>query len=479
MKGIGHKVVVGALALIALVGSPFLVTVAPSAAMPLANGAQAWGDNTQGQLGNGSILGTATPTTIGGLYGITQIATGDHFALALLANGNVVAWGENDHGQLGDGTTTTRTTPVAVAGLPTFEVKEVAAGGHFSLALLKNGTVMAWGDNSNGQLGDGNTTDSSTPVSVTGLTGAYQVQAGEAFGLATLSGGDVESWGANANGQLGDGNTTDSSTPVAIPGLNSLVHLVSAGSDFALALLNNQDVVAWGDNTHGQLGNGTNTQSDVPSPVSGISFVHAIAAGGAHSLAILTLGRVAAWGDDANGQLGDNLTTDSNVPVVLPLSPAYALAAGGSHSLALMRNGTVEAWGANASGQLGDGSTIERHEPVPVPGLSGVTAVSAGANFSIDKGVNLAPHIAMRRRLIGFVDLPLALVVRVHSHPTVATISETGTLPSGITFTDHGNDTASLSGTPAPGSEGSYSVQVSASTAVGGTTTVTLRILIK
>ena len=483
MKGIGRTIVVGAMALAGSAGA-VLFTTTPATAVPLLNVSMAWGANALGQLGNGTTTDSSSPGTVNGpsgslqLNGILQIATGDHFALALLDTGNVVSWGDNSNGQLGDGTTTQRDAPVAVSGLPANEVKEVAAGGHFALALLKNGTVMAWGSNSNGQLGNGTTTDSSVPVAVSGLSSVYQVQAGEAFSAAVQTSGDVQTWGANASGQLGNGSTTDSDVPVAVSGLSN-VHLVSAGSDFALALLTNKDVWSWGDNAHGQLGNASTTSSDVPVPVSGIHFVHAIAAGGAHSMAILSLGQVATWGDNSNGQLGNGTTTDSDVPVDLPLTNAYALAAGALHSLALLRNGTVQSWGSNSNGQLGNGTTTDSHVPAAVPGISGVTSISAGADFSLDKGQNLAPRFSTRPRAFGFVDLPFAFTIRVHSHPTVATISETGSLPPGLSFTDHGNDTASISGTPSTGSQGVYIAVISATTSVGGTSHLSVRILIR
>jgi len=479
VNGIGRKVATGVAALTALLGGVLLTASGPVSAMPLPNVALAWGNNASGQLGNGSTTSSSSPDLVGGVSGISQLATGDHFALALLSTGNVVAWGQNDHGQLGDGTTTDRHSPVAVSGLPAGEVRAVAAGGHHSLALLKNGMVVAWGDNSNGQLGNGTTTDSSVPVNVSGVSGVYQIQAGEAFSTAVVPYGTVYAWGANAHGQLGNGTTTDSDVPVEVTAIANEVRLVSAGSDFVLALMGNKDVDSWGDNTHGQLGNGTTTDSDVPVPVSGLTFVHTIAAGGGHSIAVLSLGNVATWGDNTHGQLGNGTTTDSDVPVTLSMSNAYLLAAGGQHSVVLMRNGTVEAFGDNSSGQLGDGTIIQRDTPTVVHGLTGVTAVSAGSDFTVDKGVNLAPKITSRSRLLGFPSLPLVLNVRVHSHPSVATIGEIGTLPSGLSFVDNGNDTATLSGTPATGSEGVYRVQITATTGVGGTATQNLRILIK
>ena len=480
MRRMVHKAATVSAPVLAMLGLLSGGAGAPSASgAAFPNGVEAWGGNTSGQLGNGSLNPASVPTVVNGLGQVQQISAGNGFALALLKNGNVMAWGDNTHGQLGNGTTTNSAYPVPVTGLPAFEVRGISAGGDFSLALLKNGTVMAWGDNALGQLGNGTTTDSSVPVAVPGLTGVQQVQGGGTFSLAVEAGGTVSAWGDNTHGELGNGSLGGSSAvPAFVTGLGHDVKLVSAGGDFSLALMIDGTVTAWGAGAHGQLGNGTTADSDVPVFVSGLTFVRTVAAGGSHALAILPLGRVAAWGANANGEIGNGTTTDSDLPIVLGLSNAAALAAGATHSLVLLGNRTVEAWGDNANGELGDGTTTQRVTPVAVPSITGVTGISAGAGFSLDKGMNLAPVISARTRIKGAIGLPLATVIRVHSHPTYATIGFIGTLPAGLTFTDRGNDYATITGTPGPGSAGTYTIQVTATTAVGGTKTLVVRIAI-
>lgn len=475
--------VVVSTAAIGVVGGPGLRVPGAGAAL-LPNGSAAWGQNSSGQLGNGTTIDRSSPTVVSGITGIEQIAAGDGFALALLNNGTVMAWGDNTHGQLGNGTTTASSVPVAVTGLT--QVKWVAAGGSHSLAVLKNGTVMAWGDNTHGELGDGTTTDSDVPVLVVGgpgmtpLTGVRQVQAGEDYSIAVVPYGSVKAWGGNASGQLGDGTTTDSSYPVAVTGLVNNVRSIAAGSDFALAIMGNESVQSWGDNAHGQLGNGTTTPSDVPTPVPGLSFVHVVAAGGAHALAILPGGQVDAWGENSSGQLGIGSTTDSDVPVTVSgLSGVQAVDAGGLHSLALLRTGTVDAWGDNTYGQLGDGTTTQRDSPVAVPDITGVSGIRAGGNFSFDKQKNLAPYFTGRKVVAGRVGRALSFTFHVHSHPTLAVISETGPLPSGLTLTDNHDNTATLGGTPATGTAGRYTVQLLATNGIGATGTLTLRIIVR
>src|SRR2546428_345598 len=157
----------------------------------------------------------------------------------------VTAWGGNFYGQLGNGSSTgpdtcmfgepCSTTPVAVSGLMS-GVSTVSAGGGHSLTLLKNGTVMAWGDNFYGQLGDGTTVNSDVPVAVSGLSGVTAVSAGRLHGLALLSDGTVRAWGDNVYGQLGDGSTSSSDVPVPVSGVGG-VAAVSAGGAHSLALL--------------------------------------------------------------------------------------------------------------------------------------------------------------------------------------------------------------------------------------------------
>jgi hypothetical protein len=168
---------------------------------PISNGMLAWGDNSLGQLGDGTSSDSDVPVAVSVSTGVKQISAGYFHSLALLSNGTVVAWGENDLGQLGDGTTTTSDVPVAVSGLS--GVTAVAAGGDHSLALLSNGTVMAWGYNQYGQLGDGTATGpemcgsqacSRVPVAVSGLTGVTAIAAGSGHSLALLGDGTVMAW---------------------------------------------------------------------------------------------------------------------------------------------------------------------------------------------------------------------------------------------------------------------------------------------
>jgi len=191
----------------------------------------AWGYNYHGQLGDGTTTDRTTPVQVSSLAGVTAIATGGSVygshTLAMTSDGTVWAWGYNYYGQLGDGTTTNRTTPVQVSGL--MDVTRIAAGGYHNLALMSDTTAYAWGHNAQGQLGDGTWTSRPTPVLVSGLTDVTRISAGEAHSLAIRADGTAWAWGYNIAGQLGVGSTTEHNTPAAIAGMTGAASVAAGG----------------------------------------------------------------------------------------------------------------------------------------------------------------------------------------------------------------------------------------------------------
>ncbi len=380
-----------------------------------ANGASAWGLNAYGELGNGTTTNSNLPVDVEGLAGITAVAAGSKHSLALLGDGKVMAWGGNEDGQLGNGTTTNSDVPVAVkeaGGKELTGVTAIAAGGWSSYALLSNGTVMAWGDNGEGQLGDAASSNSDEAVPVKessaknakALSGVRAIAAGGEHTLALLSDGKVTAWGGNEYGQLGDGKTTKSEVPVTVsnlPPAGATVTAISAGMEHSLALLSNGTAMAWGSNLNGQLGIGYKEvkreeeielveveKSAVPVAVKELTGATAVSAGGQDSLALLSDGTVMAWGSNLEGQLGDGASggVAETPQAVQELSDVSAVSVGGHHSLALLRNGTVMAWGFNSSGQLGDGANTKAELPVPVSGLAAVEGIAAGGSHSLSFG---------------------------------------------------------------------------------------------
>ncbi len=356
-----------------------------------------WGLNAKGQTGTGSTeTMIPSPRPIPGLRFVTAVAAGDRHSLALLAGGSVEAWGFNGYGQLGN-EGADQTSPIPVAGVR--HAKAIAAGGNHSVALLRNGTVMTWGDDESGQLGNGEKTEYvATPAVVPGLGGVTAIAAGQEHTLALLANGTVMAWGGNERGQLGAGGAT-STVPVPVKGLSEVV-AIAADRNFSMALLANGTVMAWGDDEHGQLGNAAQLEkageeghfSKAPIEVEGLSGVTAIAAGTTHALALLSNKTVVAWGDDREGQLGNGATEPMAIhPVsVSGLTGVTSIEAGESDSAATIEHGTLETWGANSQGSLGLGTHgAAVSTPTQVTALGMVAGVSAGGGQMIAFGEEL------------------------------------------------------------------------------------------
>ena len=311
-----------------------------------------------------------------------SITAGRNHTCALLSTGAVKCWGSNSNGQLGDGTTTDRKTPTDVSGLSS-GVTAITTGRNHTCALRATGAVECWGYNFEGRLGDGTTTDRKTPTDVSGLSsGVTAITAGTRHTCALLGTGAVTCWGDNSVGQLGNGTTTDQLTPTAVTGLSSDVTAITAGTEHTCALLATGAVHCWGNNASGQLGNGNTTDQLTPTPVTGLSSDGtAISAGHHHTCALLATGAAHCWGYNAYGQLGNNSTANRLTPTaVTGLSGGVtAITAETFHTCALLATGAVECWGYNGYGQLGDNTTSNRLTPTAVTGLSsGVTAITAG-----------------------------------------------------------------------------------------------------
>jgi hypothetical protein len=344
-----------------------------------------WGS---GGLGNGTGSGSDVPVgvcAVGStgecpsgpfLEGVTAISAGEEHALALLSSGTVVAWGANAFGQLGNGTQAGSVVPEPVCAVgatspcsaPSQQLKEVIAveaGGFHSLALLSNHTVVAWGGNSSGQLGNGTTTSSTVPVAMGGTTEVAAIAAGARHSLALLKDGTVTAWGSNKFGQLGNGSETNSDVPVTVSGLSGAT-AIAAGENHSLALLARGEVRAWGSNKFGQLGAGTSAGPEACGTSGACSKTPVEVCSGSHP-----------------------------GPFCGSLEGVSAIAGGGEHSVALLANGTVKDWGENGLGQLGTGSSegpepcgpaVCSTIPVQVSNLVDAKGIGGGGQFSLAFG---------------------------------------------------------------------------------------------
>lgn len=351
-----------------------------------------WGDNTYGQLGDGTTDNKFEPTAVPDIPIIIYAAAGRNHTLAVDVDGNVWAWGRNNSGQLGDGTTTDSPDPVQVAGMT--GVLQVAAGEDHTLALKSDGSVWAWGGNGSGQLGDGSNDDSLVPVQVSDIDNIIAITAGDGFSMA-LDGdsGAVWSWGSNASGILGDDSGVDQNSPVQVSGLTEVVFISANSTNLpfdwhhALAVKGDGTVWAWGSNFRGKLGDGTTTNRPTPVQVVDMADAIAVAAGTEHSLALKSDGTVWSWGDGSGlgyeieglysatpGQVDEAGEIFTNI---------VAVAAGANHSLALEAEGGIWAWGANNDGQLGDGSATFQRTPVAVLDISDAVSISSKLNHSL------------------------------------------------------------------------------------------------
>ncbi len=309
------------------------------------------------------------------------LSLGGYHTTGIDSSGQVRAWGRGDYGQVGDGASTTVATP-RTAALASLNIVQVESGNLHSLGVTSNGALYCWGNDFNGQCGHGiSYFYPDSPYAVPTFTsGVIDAAAGDDHSCVLLSNRSVRCFGGNDEGQLGDNSTTDSTTPVFVSGISSAIAIDSGGGDFTCALLNGGAVQCWGSNDYGQLGNNTTVDSSVPVLVQGLT-ARSISVGRYHACAVTTTGAARCWGRNVNGSLGNGSRTNSSVPVnVTGLSSGVAfVAAGGYHSCAIDSAGAVRCWGSNWDGQIGDGTTTYRTTPVAVTTLTSSTAfVSAG-----------------------------------------------------------------------------------------------------
>jgi alpha-tubulin suppressor-like RCC1 family protein/sugar lactone lactonase YvrE len=378
-----------------------------------------WGYNPHGQLGNGTFSNTATASSVAiteALNGKTvlSVAISDNHGLALCSDGSIAAWGENSFGQLGDGTTLSSTSPVAVVktgALAGKTVIAIAAGFSHSLALCSDGSLVTWGNNYFGQLGNSSNTSSVVPLTVTNtgvLAGktVVGIVLHSGHNLVRCSDGTLVAWGANSFGQLGDSTTVNRNAPVAVVTTGALsgkaVTAIATNTNHAMALCSDGTLAAWGNNNSGHLGSGGVTPSTVPVAVvpgqRGSRTIAAIAAGAYHSLALSTDGVIFSWGNNNFGQLGilggntglygAPMVAASNAGALIGKT-VKSISAGFNCSYAICTDGTLASWGNNYAGVLGDTTTEHRYTPVLIS-TTGALADKAAVGITSASSTSMA-----------------------------------------------------------------------------------------
>lgn len=310
---------------------------------------------------------------------------GDHCFL-LKPNGTLWAWGANGYGQLGDGTTTDKHSPSQIgadSGWISISTQRYAKGSH-SLGLKADGSLWAWGSNGYGQLGDGTTKDSHSPVQIGSDKDWTHVFAGGSCSMALKTDKSLWGWGLNNNGQLGDGTTENRKTPVRIGSERDWAQ-IALGYNHSIALKSNRTLWAWGSNIYGQLGDGTNEERLFPKQIGASDTWIVLAAGARHNLALSENGTLWAWGSNANGQFGDGTTQGQKSPVQIGKDNDWGFVATSpfNHTLALKKNGTLWGWGRNQTGQLGTATTSNALSPIQIGNENSWGFIAAGSSHSV------------------------------------------------------------------------------------------------
>jgi len=391
----------------------------------------AWGDNSEGQLGNNrsELQNSSTPVQVSDLTNVVAVAAGGAHSLALKSDGTVWGWGNNEFGQAGFGKIELIAggpdsympeqylksyTPLQVQELT--EVIAIAAGMDYSLALKADGTVWSWGSAQNGQLG-GNPSAKGLYTNIPGkvvvgttgreLTDITKISAGSAFALALKNDGTVWTWGGLLVNDEGIHNA--SSTAIQVHSITDVIN-ISAGYNHSLALKSDGSVWGWGTNDLFQLGDRDPEQSwNQPLQINGINNVHSLVAGSYISLVLKTDGTVWSWGGNLWGQLGDAVPFEQeplsmNPVQVKELTNATALSSGLGFVIARQSGGNIWAWGANSEGQLGNNTyggpvvtgDILNPEGIIISGVnSPVKSLIQAGSFETTSFTRLAGHDAM------------------------------------------------------------------------------------
>lgn len=349
-----------------------------------------WGSNGSNLFLTGDYVSRSTPTRIGTDANWTEVSIGSYHILALKTDSTLWAWGNNSAGQLGNGTFINLAAPTQI-GTNTW--LKVSTGPNSSFALRSDSTLWAWGSNSSGQLGDGTQTNRNVLTQIGVGSKWKNISANYNHTLAIKSDSTLWAWGDNSFGQLGIGTTIQKNIPTQAGADSTWVSLSeSVGGQFSLAIKGDGTLWGWGNNSYGQIGNGTTGGGVLSTPVQigTATDWQKVSTGSDHTLAIKTDGTLWAWGGNYVGQLGDGTTVQKTEPTPIGISNMWEkIAAGQGHSLGLLTDATTWAWGYNGFGELGIGSQVDVHFPVIV------SCIHVGIEFAdINNSVEIYPNPA-------------------------------------------------------------------------------------
>jgi alpha-tubulin suppressor-like RCC1 family protein len=328
-----------------------------------------WGDGGVGQLGNGALAPSSSPIPVSGGLSFTSVSPAIFHGCGLAAGGAAYCWGRNDQGALGDGSLTQRLTPMLVSGGLQFTV--IKTGYHFSCGLIASGAAYCWGQGQFGVLGNGTNSVSTIPVLVSGGHTFTALAAGFQHACAIDTSGAAWCWGDNRNRGLGDGTTANANTPVQVLG-NVTFGSLTAGEGSTCGLTPAGAAYCWGWNNYGELGDGTSgtgTSRGNPAPVTGgLAFV-SLRAGNIHVCGLTSSGAVYCWGDNSHGELGDGTVVAKTVPVLASGGLSFSAITSGLYLTCGLSTGNVAyCWGYGNLGQLGNGATSDSNVPTRVGG---------------------------------------------------------------------------------------------------------------
>ena len=329
----------------------------------------AWGTNSKGQLGDGTVANKSSPVQVGSLttWAVVSTRADSQCSGAIKTDGTLWTWGDGIFGSLGQGSTTSRSSPVQVGALTNWS--SVTCGVRSSAAIKTDGTLWAWGSNGFGQLGTNNRTNRNSPVQVGALTDWLQVSMGGRHCAAVKADGTLWSWGANLFGSLGDGTTIYRSSPVQIGALTNWSQVSTAGNsyDFSAAVKADGTLWSWGSSQFGNLGHGDRVPKSSPVQVGALTVWAQTDCGLLHCGAVKSDGTLWMWGDNALGKLGLGDQVDRSSPVQVGSLTDWSFVSCGYHNTsALKSDGTLWNWGRGSEGQLGTVVTANRSSPVQV-----------------------------------------------------------------------------------------------------------------